>query len=61
MSLLTDIITASDPAQRDCALDEFCCDLSLEALLEECAALDRFRRTNDNLYEQVRALFFLYA
>jgi hypothetical protein len=61
MSLLTDIITASGPAQRDRALDDLCHDLSLETLLEECAALDRFRRTNDNLYEQVRALFFLYA
>jgi len=61
MSLLTDIITASDPAQRNRALDDLCRDLSLEALLEECAALDRFRRTSDNLYEQVRALFFLYA
>ena len=28
---------------------------------EECASLDRFRRDSDNLYERVRALFFLYA
>ena len=30
-------------------------------LLAECQALDRFRRSSDNLYERVRALFFLYA
>ena len=34
---------------------------SAEALLAECAALDAFRRQSDNLYERVRALFFLYA
>ena len=28
---------------------------------QECEALDRFRRSSDNLYERVRALFFLYA
>ncbi len=34
---------------------------SVDALLAEAAALDQFRRQSDNLYEQVRALFFLYA
>ena len=38
-----------------------CRAASLEDLLAECQALDRFRRTSDNLYERVRALFFLYA
>jgi hypothetical protein len=28
--------------------------------LAECVELDAFRRTSDNLYERVRALFFLY-
>ena len=46
---------------RDRSLDAFCRAASLEDLLGECAALDRFRRENDNLYERVRALFFLYA
>ena len=32
-----------------------------EQMLAECAALDHFRRRSDNLYERVRALFFLYA
>src|SRR5208283_5317338 len=30
-------------------------------LLAECDALDGFRRASGNLYERVRALFFLYA
>ena len=34
---------------------------SLDQLISECAALDDFRRSSPNLYERVRALFFLYA
>ena len=58
---LTDIITASDPALRNQSLDSFCRAASAEQLLGECAALDAFRRECPNLYERVRALFFLYA
>ncbi len=58
---LISIITASDPAQRDQALDTFCRQATLPELLVECAALDDFRRQSENLYERVRALFFLYA
>jgi len=58
---LVDVITASDPETRDLPLDAFCRPASLEKLLAECEALDRFRRASDNLYERVRALFFLYA
>ena len=60
MSRLTGIVTASG-AQRDCSLDAVCQGAGIEALLEECRALDSFRRSSDNLYERVRALFFLYA
>ena len=60
MSLLIAVITA-DGEERDRSLDAICRDLPLDALLAECQALDRFRRTSDNLYERVRALFFLYA
>ena len=60
MSVLTGVITASGE-QRDRSLDALCRELSFEDLLAECQALDRFRRTSDNLYERVRALFFLYA
>ena len=33
----------------------------LDVLLAECDGLERFRRSSGNLYERVRALFFLYA
>jgi hypothetical protein len=58
---LTDIITATDPELRHRALDAFCRSASLETLLAECAHLERFRHQSDNLYERVRACFFLYA
>ena len=58
---LVSIITATDPELRDRSLDAFCRSASRETLLDECAALDRFRAECDNLYERVRACFFLYA
>ncbi|MCQ3974767.1 MAG: UTP--glucose-1-phosphate uridylyltransferase [Anaerolineae bacterium] len=61
MSQLTQIITATHPATRNRSLDAFCRMASLNKLLAECEALDRLRRSSDNLYERVRALFFLYA
>jgi hypothetical protein len=61
MSYLTEIITSPDPALRDRSLDAFCRGATLRELLDECAALETLRRRSDNLYERVRALFFLYA
>ena len=61
MSQLLFLITATDPAIRNRSLDALCARLSVAELLEECAALDAFRRRHENLYERVRALFFLYA
>ncbi|MCG3149710.1 MAG: hypothetical protein PCFJNLEI_03175 [Verrucomicrobiae bacterium] len=61
MSQLVSIITATDPARRNQSLDAYCRQADFSALLIECAALDAFRRQSDNLYERVRALFFLYA
>lgn len=61
MSDLTSIITASDPAVRDRSLSSACAGLGASELLEEAARLDAFRRRSENLYERVRALFFLYA
>src|SRR5215218_852031 len=58
---LTTIITSSDPAVRDRSLDAFCREASLPRLMAECDELDAFRRRSENLYERVRALFFLYA
>ena len=61
MAQLRSIIIADDPAVRDQSLEGFSRRASLDALLEECSDLDRFRRDCDNLYQRVRALFFLYA
>jgi hypothetical protein len=61
MSELWSIITSSDSTIRNRPLDAFCRAASAEELLAECAALDRHRRASSNLYERVRALFFLYA
>ena len=62
MSLgLLDLITSPDAAVRDRSLDGVCAAASLDELLAECDALDAFRRASPNLYERVRALFFLYA
>ena len=58
---LTEIITATDPKIRNRSLDSVCRAASLEQLVAACAELDAFRRRSDNLYERVRALFFLYA
>src|SRR5437667_5207237 len=58
---LTGIITAAEPGIRNQSLERACADLSARQLLEQCAALDVFRRRSGNLYERVRALFFLYA
>jgi len=58
---LTQLITASDVATRNQSLDAVCANASATELLAECAALEEFRRDRDNLYERVRALFFLYA
>ncbi len=61
MSELIEIITSPDPAIRDRSLEGFARGATLAELLGECAALERMRRENANLYERVRALFFLYA
>jgi hypothetical protein len=54
-------ITSPKADVRDQSLDSLCAGVPLEELLADCAALDQFRRSSDNLYERVRALFFLYA
>ncbi len=62
MSLgLLELITSSDDATRNRSLDALCSAASFDALLKECDALESFRQRSDNLYERVRALFFLYA
>ena len=60
MSRLTGVITSGGD-QRNLSLDAMCRGVTIDSLLEECRELDSFRRSCDNLYERVRALFFLYA
>lgn len=61
MSRLCQIITSHDDHMRNQSLDDVCRQLSYAELLEEIRALDLFRRERSNLYERVRALFYLYA
>jgi hypothetical protein len=61
MSQLIPIIVSQDPQVRNRALDTICRGLSTGELLDECAALDRFWRSRENLYERVRAQFFLFS
>lgn len=58
---LVELITAADPEVRNRALAEICAGLSTPDILAQCEELERFRRESTNLYERVRALFFLYA
>lgn len=59
--MLVSLITAETADLRDRSLAEACESLDAEALLAECGELDTFRRSSDNLYHRVRALFFLQA
>lgn len=58
---LIDIICSASSDVRDCALDAWSAGKSAEQLLSACDQLDYFRREHENLYERVRALFFLYS
>jgi hypothetical protein len=61
MEHLLSIITATDAKLRNRSLESACEKLSVDQLLQQCGELDAFRRRSENLYERVRALFFLYA
>ena len=54
-------ITSPDPAVRNRSLDAWAEGREAAELLEAGRALDAFRRGAENLYERVRALFFLAA
>lgn len=58
---LSQLILSSDPLIRNKALDSVAGNLATEQLLSECNSLDLLRRNSPNLYERVRALFFLSA
>jgi hypothetical protein len=61
MSQLTDIIRAMDPDIKNKSLDEFCAGKPVAELLIEAEHLEKYRKDETNLYNRVRALFFLYA
>ena len=61
MSGLWTIVTSPDAQIRNRSLDDFCRTASTEQLLDELKELEQLRHSNENLYERVRALFFLYA
>jgi hypothetical protein len=58
---LEHIIVSADPEVRNRSLDAWCRQRTGAELLAECELLDRLRKSSGNLYERVRALFFLYA
>ncbi len=60
-SVLVDIITSQDADTRNRSLGEWARTATLEQMLAECDALEAFRSHCPNLYERVRACFFLYA
>jgi len=61
MADLLQLITSTDPAQRNQSIESVCRVLSIPKLMEQCDRLEEFRRRTENLYERVRALFFLYS
>src|ERR1700722_11584560 len=58
---LHNLITSPDAKVRNQPLEPICQQASLGELLEECADLEALRSSSENLYQRVRALFFLYA
>jgi hypothetical protein len=61
VSELWAIITSTDPEIRNRSLDSFCKTARARELQAEVMELERLRRSSDNLYDRVRALFFQYA
>ncbi|MGA0333778.1 MAG: UTP--glucose-1-phosphate uridylyltransferase [Kiritimatiellia bacterium] len=61
MSSVLDLICSEDPACRDRDIADWVAGRNFSQVLEACAALDRFRRSEPNLYRRVRALFLLHA
>src|SRR3954469_23359825 len=58
---VTDLIASANAATRDQPIDRWCEGRSIAQLLADCAELDTYRRRETNLYQRVRALFFITA
>jgi len=62
MSLrVTDIIESAAAQTRDISIERWCAGRPAAELLAACAELESYRRQQANLYQRVRALFFLAA
>jgi UDP-N-acetylglucosamine pyrophosphorylase len=61
MNELITIIRSADPAIKNKSLEEFCKNASLNELMDASNELELYRKEEHNLYNRVRALFFLYA
>jgi hypothetical protein len=61
ISRFIETILSDDPHVRSTSLDALCAGLSAEDLILAAAELEAFRHQRTNLYERVRACFFLYA
>src|SRR6478736_3570575 len=60
-SELIDLIVSGEDSVRNRSFDQLCRTKSFDELLAESEQLEVFRGRSENLYERVRALFFLYA
>ena len=61
MNELITIIRSADPDFKNKSLEEFCENASVDELLDATKDLELYRKEESNLYNRVRALFFLYA
>ena len=61
MNPLLEIIRSEDDDVRNRSLESICRNANADELLAHCQELDQFRRNEKNLYQRVRALFFLSA
>lgn len=61
MPTLLDIIGSEDSTIRDSSVDTWCADKSFSELLAAADELEAYRHEETNLYQRVRALFFLHV
>lgn len=61
MHPLLNIIREEDASIRDQSVDTWCREQSFESLIEAAKSLELYRRSESNLYQRVRALFFLHT
>ncbi len=60
-SPFVETILSSDPAIRSRSIDQLCAGRSAAQLIQDAEELEAFRHASGNLYDRVRACFFLYS